>query len=103
MPSLTVRKLSTGTLFKLIAIGLTTGLLALFTLFGLMGALGMDVLKWNHEPVTGIKALFAAPLMAVCMALILTALLGSIASFGLWLFSLFKPLVIAYTPTDPNP
>ena len=100
MQSVSVKKVSAGTIYKLIAIGLTTGFLPIFTVFGVMGAFGADTLTWNNEPVTGVKAIFAGPLMAVFMALMFTAIMGSVAAFGLWLFSFFKPITIEYTTTD---
>lgn len=100
MEQVEVKKVSAGTVYKLFAVGLTVGFLPLFFLFGVLGALGMETLTWNEQPVTGIKAIFVGPLMAVFMSLIFTALLGSICALGLWIFSFFKPLKIEFTLND---
>lgn len=97
MEQVEVKKISAGTMYKLFAIGLTVGFLPLFLLFGILGAFGTEVLIWNDQPVTGIKAIFVGPFMAVFMSLIFTALIGSICAFGLWVFSFFKPLKIEFT------
>ena len=91
-----ISKISAGSVYKLIAIGLTVGFLPLFIIFGIMGAFGMEALTWNEESVTGLKALIVGPLMAVFMSLIFTAIIGSITVFGLWIFSFIKPLEIEY-------
>ena len=98
--SLSVKKSGAGTVYKLIAVGLTVGFLPIFTAFGVMGAFGLETLMWNKAPVTGFKAIFVGPLMAVFMSLLFTAILGSVIAFGLWLFSFFKPITIEYTVTD---
>lgn len=90
----TVRRIKTGSVFKLFAIGLTAGFLPFFLFLGVFAAFGMGGLEFNQQPVTGIKAIFLSPLMAVFMSLIFTALLGTVCAFGLWVFSFFKPLNI---------
>ncbi len=59
METVRVKKISAGTVFKLIATGLTFGFLPLFILFSVMGAFGVEVLTWNEEPVIGVKAIGA--------------------------------------------
>jgi hypothetical protein len=100
METVNIKKISAGTVFKLISTGLTVGFLPLFTLFGVMGALGMETLQWNDEYVTGIKALFIGPLMAVFMSLMFTFIIGSITVFGLWIFSFFKSINIEFVVND---
>ena len=54
------------------------------------------MLMWNGKPITGLKAIFVGPLMGIFMALIFTAIIGSITAFGLWLYSMFRPMEIEY-------
>lgn len=96
METLTVNKVSAGCVFKLIGIGLTFGFLPIFLLFGILGAAELGTLTWNMAPVIGLKAIFVAPLLGLFMALIFTGLLGSVAVFGLWIFSKFSPITIEY-------
>jgi len=92
-----VKKVSAGTVYKLMAIGLSVGFFPIFIIFGIMAANGMDVLTWNEQSVTGIKALIVGPLMGLMMTLLFTAFLGSVTAFGLWIYSFIKPLNIKYT------
>ncbi|WP_022958215.1 hypothetical protein [Spongiibacter tropicus] len=96
METISVKKVSAGTVFKLIAIGLICGFMPIFALFGVMGAFGMENLTWNSQAVTGVKAIFAGPLMGIFIALLFTASIGSVVAFGLWIFSFFKPIKIEY-------
>ncbi len=95
MTEIEVKKVSTGTVYKLFAIGLSVGFVPLFLFFGVFGAMGYEVLTWNEQPVTGIKAIFLSPFMGVFMALMFTGMLGTVCVFGLWLFSLFRPMSVS--------
>jgi hypothetical protein len=97
-----IEKLSAGTVYKIFAIGLVAGLMPLFLIFGIFGAFGFEALSWNGQPVTGLKAIFLGPLMAVFMALIFTAILGSVCAFGLWIYAFIKPIQIEFKPTQTN-
>lgn len=96
MAVLKVAKVKAGTIFKLLGIGLTIGLLLLFTLAGILSAADLSTLMWNGKPITGPKAIFIGPLLGIFLALIFTAIIGSISAFGLWLYSMFKPVEIEY-------
>lgn len=100
METIKVKKISAGTVYKLIAMGLTIGLLPIFLLFGILGAFGMESLTWNEEPVTGIKAIFISPLMAIFMSLLFTAIMGSLTVLGLWILSFFKSISIEFVVSD---
>lgn len=102
MKQVEVKKVSAGTVYKLFAIGLTVGFLPLFLLFGVLGAFGMEALTWNEQPVTGIKAIFVGPLMALFMSLMFTAIIGSVCALGLWIFSFFKPLSIEFVVSEKD-
>lgn len=97
---LEVKKISVGTVFKIVAIGLST----LFVIFGviseIMGVMGFDTgITFNNQPVTGIKAIVLAPLFSLIGALIMTAIFGSMIALGLWIYSFFKPIKIEYEDT----
>lgn len=98
MKSLTVRKLSTGSIYKLTLLGLVFGFVPLFLLMGVLAAFGMADMTWNEQPVTGFPALLVGPLMGVLLALMFTALIGSVMALGLWIFSLFRPITVEYRP-----
>jgi len=96
MKKIKVSKLSTGSIYKLFAIGLSAGFLPLFLLLGLFGAFGMETITWNNQPVTGLNAILISPLMVILMTVIFTVLIGSICALGLWLYSFIRPLIIKY-------
>ncbi len=88
-------RLSTGTIYKLWFIGLSTSLLPLGIFFGVLSLFGFNTVTWNGQPLHGIQGLICGPLISAFVAVLFTALLGSAAAFGLWLFSKFKPISIA--------
>lgn len=98
MNSLRIAKLSAGTVYKLMLVGLLCGFLPLFMLFGILGWLDLMTLSWNAQPVTGPKAIVAAPFMGVFFALVCTALIGSVAALGLWIYARFRTLTIEFVP-----
>jgi len=100
MQTLLVKRLRTGSFYKILAIGLACGGIPICIGFGLLASVDLMTLNWNGQPVTGTKALFVGPLMGVFFALIGTAIFGSAAAFGLWLYSKFRPLEIEY---EENP
>lgn len=92
--TLVVRKVKTGSVYKLLFCGLLTGFVLLGLLFGVMGFFGADTVKWNNEPIHGVAALFTSPAISLLVALAFTAFLGTVACFGLWLLSRFHTLSI---------
>ena len=95
-----VAKLSAGTVYKLVLVGLLAGFFPLFVLFGILGSMDLLTMTWNEQPVTGLKALVVGPLMGVFFALVFTALVGSVIALGLWLFGKFRPLTLEYVPIE---
>lgn len=94
--TLKVRKLSTGSVFKLVALGSVCSLVPLFVLLSLMAALGAGSVKWNGQAYTGLSGLLVSPLMAVGLSLFISVFVGTLLSLGLWLYSLIRPMHIAY-------
>lgn len=96
MQTLLVKRLRTGNIYRIVAIGLASGGIPIFILFGLLASVDLMTLHWNGQPVSGTKALVVGPLLGVLFALPGTAIFGSAAAFGLWLYSRFRPLQIEY-------
>ena len=96
METMEVKKLSAGTIYKLIFTGSLIGFVFICLIFGILGATGMEVVTWNGEHVTGPKALLVGPLIGALMSLFFTAIFGSITALGLWLYSLVKPVHLIY-------
>lgn len=94
--TLTVRQLSTGSIYKLIAWGTVCSLVPLMTLMGLLSTFGWGSVKMNGHALTGLSGLLLSPVVGLMMAMLLTALLGSLVALGLWLYSLMRPLQLSY-------
>ncbi|QKT03570.1 hypothetical protein HUS23_06980 [Ectothiorhodospiraceae bacterium 2226] len=102
MNSIGMRKLGTGSIYKLTLIGLTCGFVPIFLLLGVMGAFGLATLSWNEQPITGPIAVIAGPLMGLFMAFVFTAVLGSVMALGLWLYAMARPMTLLYRPLEAD-
>ena len=96
LQTLTVRQLSTGTIYKLVACGSVCALVPLFTVIGLLATLGVGTVQWNGQLLSGLKGLLLSPFIGLLVALMITALVGSLIAFGLWLLSLLRPVQLTY-------
>ena len=90
-----VKRLSVGSIYKLMFIGLTSSLIPLGLVFGVLALLGANTVRWNNEPLHGFSGLFAGPLLGVAIAFFLSAFLGTASALGLWLYSKFRPLSLS--------
>jgi len=87
-------RISTGSIFKLMLIGLTMSLVPIGLVFGVLGALDAGAVNWNGKNLHGVSALLASPLIGLLASLLDTVITGSLVAFGLWLYSKFKPIAI---------
>jgi hypothetical protein len=92
--TITIRRIRTGSIFRIVAAGTFLSITPFFILMGVLAAFGMDTLKWNDQPVLGLRALIAGPFMGLFAAAVFTAMMGLMLSLGLWLYSKFRPLSI---------
>jgi hypothetical protein len=88
------RRLSNGSLFKLIFVGASISLLPFFILCGIASIFGANTVRVNDSPVTGPAGLVAALIMYPLFALGFTCLAWLIGAFGLWIYSKFRWLEI---------
>lgn len=91
---MTIQRLSAGTVFKLTAIGLACSLLPLCIFFGVLAAFGAPTITWNGQHLTGVSGLAMSPVVGLMMTCFGTLFLGSACSFGLWVYSLVRPMSI---------
>lgn len=99
---LVVRKVKAASIYKLLLCGLLLAFVPLGVVFGVSGLFGADTVKWNNQPIHGVAALFAGPALSVFIALLFTGILGTLTSFGLWLFSRFRTLSIRVVLAQPS-
>lgn len=105
MQKLLVKRIRTGNVYRLSAIGTAVGGIPVCTLFGILAFFDLMTLHWNGSPVSGPRALLVGPLMGFVFALLGTAIFGSAMALGLWLYSQFKPIELEYEqmPTEDAP
>lgn len=89
---MTVQRLSFGSIYKLIFVGLMTAMLPLGLLMGVLAWVGFDTVNWDGMPVSGPGAVVVGVLAGLWVALAFTAVMGSLTALGLWLYARFKPL-----------
>jgi len=96
MDQLRARRLTSGSVLKLVLLGLLWGFLPLMLFAGVLVALGLGSMTWNGQAVTGIWAVVAGPALGLLMALLCTGLVGGVMALGLWLYSQVRPLTLDY-------
>jgi hypothetical protein len=100
MQDVLIRRISVGTVFKLVGVGLLFSLLPFTILMGCTAALGLNTLTWNNEPLHGWVALAASPFIGVFFVAIFTMFFGTTTAFGLWVYSWLGPFGISYKPAE---
>jgi hypothetical protein len=92
--TITTKKLSTGSIFKLIAIGTLCSIVPLSIFMGVFALFGANSVSWNGKPITGFAGLAMSPFIGLFISFVFTALLGVFVSLGLWVFSKFRTIQI---------
>ena len=92
----TADKISKGSYFNLLITSIFFGFFFFFLLCGIAAIYGAHTVSWNGKPVTGINGLFTAILMWPFFSLFFSCFLWVFGSFGLWLYSFYKPLTIRF-------
>lgn len=98
--SMTIRRIKTGSIFRLLAASFFCSLIPFSILMGILGFFGFDTLSWNNQPLHGVTALVASPFIGVFIAAIFTGFIGLLIAFGLWIFSKFRPIKIEVLVED---
>lgn len=87
-----VQRLSAGSIFKIMFVGLAASLVPLGILFGILAASGFDTVHWNGEALHGVAKLVTGPLLGLLSALMFSVFFGSAIAVGLWVYSKLRPL-----------
>ena len=66
------------------------------TLMGLLSTFGWGSVKMNGHALTGLSGLVLSPLVGLMLAMVLTAIVGSLVALGLWVYSLLRPMLLSY-------
>lgn len=94
--TIAVKRLSTGTVFKVLLIGAACSIIPFSLLMGMLSLFGASTVIWNNQTLTGWAGLIAAPFVGAFITLVLSGLFGLFIAAGLWLYSRFKPLTLHY-------
>lgn len=91
---ISIERLSVKSIFKLVALGLLLSIVPFCALMGLFALFGANTVSWNNEHIHGISALIAGPFMGIFISFVFTLFFGALMSFGLWVFSKFRPITV---------
>lgn len=89
---LTLHRLSTGSIYKLVFIGLMASMLPLGLLMGVLAWIGFDTVNWQGMPVSGPAGVLVGVMAGLWVALTFTLVMGSLMALGLRLYARFRPL-----------
>lgn len=89
-----LKRIKPSIIYRLLLIGLGTPLVIYGLVCGILGMFGYDEVRWNDTVIHGLLALPAGLLAGLSVSVFLTVMIGTIACFGLWLYSLVRPLTI---------
>ncbi len=97
------RKISGGSLYKLLLIGTSIPLLLFSLVCGVASIYGADTVLWNEKPITGIMGFISAIIMypVSCVIAAGFAWLGIV--FGLWIYSRFRKIEITFVDGEVVP
>jgi ABC-type polysaccharide/polyol phosphate export permease len=101
--SITVKRFTVGSSFKIVLIGVSISMIAFAILMGVFALFGAQTVHWGQQPITGVAGLLASPFIGVFLAVIFSFFgwLGFMFSF--WLFSRFGSMTIEYITDEPPP
>lgn len=92
--SIKIKKISTGSIFKIMAIGTLFSIIPLSIFMGIFALFGANTVSWNAKPITGLAGLAASPFIGLFISLLFTGFFGTLVAFGLWIFSKFGTIQI---------
>lgn len=96
---ITVKKISKRSLFKMLFIGFSLSFFVFFLMCGIASIFGAETVKWDETPVTGVSGLLLALAMWPIFSFFLALFMWCFVAFGLWIYSLAKPLNLVFKET----
>lgn len=93
---LEIKRLTMGTIFKLLLIGGACSFIPFSLLMGVLSYFGASTVTWNGHALTGTSGLLASPFIGVFITILIAGFFGLFIAAGLWLYSRFWPLTVHY-------
>ncbi len=102
--TIVIRRLSFGSLLKLLVLGNTVAFTTLSFVIGLLAAAGCEgfAVSFHDEPLTGASAILASPLIGLGLGACLGFGCSLSTAFGLALLFKYRPLKIKCAEVDPT-
>lgn len=94
------KKLSKGSLFKLIFIGFCVPLVPFILLCGIASVFGAATITVNDRPVTGIMGLITSVIMCPIFCFLFTSIVWVMFAFGLWIYSKFRKIELEFADAE---
>ena len=90
------KKISKKSLFKLLFVGLTSGLSVFAILCGIAALFGAETIQWNGVHRTGIEGLLYGLIMGPFLGLLFACFMWLFITPGLWFYSFFRPIRVSF-------
>ncbi len=102
--TVSLKKISAGSLFKIHLLGLMCSLVPLGIFNGILGAIGITLIavRWNGEVMHGFGVLIISPLFFALLALVLTGIMGCLSWLGLWIYGQCRSLELRVVYDNQN-
>jgi hypothetical protein len=97
------RKITKGSLYKLLLIGISIPFSLFFLICGIASMFGANTVHWGEKPITGIMGLISAVLMYPVFCLIFAGLAWLCIAFGLWIYSKFRTIELFFVDDEVVP
>lgn len=94
MESVTIKRLRTKAIFKVILTGLTCSFVPTFTLVGILASLDLMTMYWGETQLTGFRAALFGPFFGLFFAIFFGLFASVFVSLGLMIYSKRKPLTL---------
>lgn len=100
--TLDVARVRGATLAKLIILGSIVGCTLITTLFGVAALVGVEVIHFNNQYVTGAKGLVGAPFIGAFVGVGFGLFSFFFIYIGLRFYSFFRSITLEYVPATKN-
>jgi hypothetical protein len=97
------KKISKKSLFKLLFIGLTTGLSMFAIICGIAAFFGAETVQWNGIHRTGIEGLIYGFIMGPFLGFLFACVMWLLIAPGLWVYSFFRPIKVVFKDRQNEP